>query len=63
VKKIEGAPHEQSPALSFQCPECGKQYPTEQQLRGHLSGHARQKKKPLEEEPARVFRLFDGAKP
>ncbi len=27
----------------YACPECGKSYPTEQQLRGHLSGHARQK--------------------
>jgi hypothetical protein len=46
---------------AFICPECDKSYPTEQQLRGHLSGHARQKKK-TEEEPAKVLPLFEGAR-
>ncbi len=50
VEKLHSV--EESPQVpeSYICPECGKSYPSEQQLRGHLSGHARQKKKPTEEE-------------
>jgi hypothetical protein len=29
----------------FSCPECGQSYASEQQLRGHLSGHARRARK------------------
>jgi hypothetical protein len=33
---------------TFPCLECGQTYATEQQLRGHLSGHARRAKKRAE---------------
>jgi hypothetical protein len=63
VEKLETEEEAPQPLESYTCPECGKSYPTEQQLRGHLSGHARQKRKPAEEEePAKVLPLFEAGR-
>lgn len=55
AEKLEETLHQNAQAFStsklFPCPECGKTYETEQQLRGHLSGHARRDKKKAEKEP------------
>jgi hypothetical protein len=53
-KLAEESVDDKEPALvtmappTFPCPECGQAYATEQQLRGHLSGHARRAKKRAE---------------
>jgi hypothetical protein len=46
---VEKPPEMEIPK-NYSCPECGKTYDTEQQLRGHLSGHARRDKKNTEKE-------------
>lgn len=59
VEKLKAGekPEEQTPDKNlvalvkpkpFACNECGQVYATEQQLRGHLSGHARRAKKSIE---------------
>lgn len=67
VERLETAaeplPETQMQTQTFPCPECGKVYTTEQQLRGHLSGHARQKKKAEEQEgPTKMLPLFEAVK-
>jgi hypothetical protein len=56
AEKLEETVQKNAEAVStsnsklFTCPECHKTYETEQQLRGHLSGHARRDKKKAEKE-------------
>lgn len=55
-------PNEVEIPKNYTCAECGKTYETEQQLRGHLSGHARRDKKKSEKEaessPAVAYRTL-----
>jgi hypothetical protein len=49
-KPADATPQEaMESAQLFSCPECGQGYATEQQLRGHLSGHARRSRKMVEQ--------------